>query len=181
MLRVCHHQRQKVSQVLFLHRFLPAKKPGTESTFRKIYSLKKQKMWAYSLDTVGGSCETGSDDRRVHLADHHPSAETKVGPVAVTSCASVCPQCRQEARIHMRTHALGLDTTYKVVAAFCTAFLRWRRHWDTFWPNLLRKILICCPRIWSLPSTAKKDINCLSDQLSVHLTLDVVLWTQRLP
>lgn len=54
----------------------------------------------------------------------HPSAEAKAGPVAVTSCTSVCSQCRQEARVHRRTHALGLETTYRVVAAFCTAFLR---------------------------------------------------------
>lgn len=167
--------------MLFLHWFLPVTKPVTECAFRKIYFLKKQKMCDYSFHTVGGSCETGSDDSRVHIADYHPSAETEVGPVAVTSCTSVCPQCRQEAHVHGRMHALGLETTYRVVAVFCTTFLRWRRHWDTFWPNLVREILICCPRIWSLPTTAKKDINCVSVKLSVHMKLNVIFLAQRLP
>lgn len=136
-------------------------------------------MCDYSFHTVGGSCETGSDDSRVHIADYHPSAETEVGPVAVTSCTSVCPQCRQEAHVHRRMHALGLETTYRVVAAFCTTFLRWRRHWDTFWPNLIREILICFPRIWSLPTTAKKDINCVSVKLSVHMKLNVIFFDTK--
>lgn len=133
-------------------------------------------MWDCSLHAVGGSCETGGDDSRVHIADHRPSAETKAGPVAVTSCISVCPQCRQEARVHRRTHARSLETTYRVVAAFCTAFLWWRRHWDTFWPNLVREILIRCQRIRSLPTTARKGINCVSVKLGVHEKLNEIPW-----
>lgn len=130
----------------------------------KIYSLKQQKMWDYSLHTAWGSCGSGSDDSRVPVADDRPSAETAQW---VLWQRPLAPQyvhnADGEARVHRRPrpqmHAPGLETTYRVVAAFCTAFLRWRRHWDTFWPNLAREILICCPRIWSRPTTAKKDTS----------------------
>lgn len=56
----------------------------TESAFKKIYLLTKQIMPDYSIHTLRGSCETGSDDSRVHLPDYHQLAETKLGPVAVT-------------------------------------------------------------------------------------------------
>lgn len=155
----------------------PVKEYVTESTFKKMYLPQKLKVRDYSIHTLRGSCETGSDDSRVHITDYRQSAETKLGPGAVTFCPSVCPQCRQEASVRRRTHARGSKTTYRVVVAFCATFLRRRRHWDTFWPNLVRGIPIRCPRIRSLPTTANKDINSLYHETD-HMKSKVILLTQ---
>lgn len=64
------------------------------------------------------------------IADDRPSAETTQ---RVLWQRPLAPQyvhnadgrpASTDARVHRRTHAPGLETTYRVVAAFCTAFLR---------------------------------------------------------